>query len=271
MEDTFSTMDRWMNAFHGCEGGNLAKLQDPDSLYKLRRCYYALVTYVDRKVGQLMAALEETGLAENTAIIFTSDHGDMLCEKAMVQKRIFYDWASRVPLIVTTPDGTGAGTTVEEAVSLIDLLPTCLDLAGMEASERLPYDGSSLLPLIDGEAQIERHAFSEMHGEGVFAPCIMVRQGRYKYIYVHGHDAQLFDLEADPGEWHNLVGREEYAEVEAKLRGLILDRFDPEAIELDVRESIARRRLIQRALMANGTTWSAAPNFGSGNALGQYL
>ena len=141
----------------------------------------------------------------------------------------------------------------------------------MDESERLAYDGASLMPLIEGEAQGERHVFSEMHGEGVFAPCFMVRKNRYKYITIHGHDAQLFDLEADPGEWHNLVGQDAYAEIEAELKGLILDRFDPEAIELDARDSIARRRLIQRALMANGTQWSAEPNFGFGNALNRYL
>ena len=79
-------MDRWLNAYHGTRK---TELRNPDSLRRLHRAYYGLVTYMDDKVGGLLAALEETGQLDNTVVVFTSDHGDMLCEKEMVQKRCF--------------------------------------------------------------------------------------------------------------------------------------------------------------------------------------
>jgi choline-sulfatase len=116
-------MDRCLNAYHGTRRYNL---RDADALYKLRRAYYGLVTYMDRKVGEVLDTLQETGLADNTVVVFASDHGDMLCEKEMVQKRCFYEWSCRVPLIARFPDGWQAGTACDTPVSLIDLWPNFL-------------------------------------------------------------------------------------------------------------------------------------------------
>ena len=152
LDETYSAMDRWLNAYHGIRRVNM---RDPKSLRRLRRAYYGLVTYLDDKVGGLLATLEETGLLDNTVVVFTSDHGDMLCEKEMVQKRCFYEWSCRVPLIVRFPDQWQAGTTIETPTSLIDLLPTFCELAGAEAS--LPHDGTSLLPIIEGQQRRPPH------------------------------------------------------------------------------------------------------------------
>jgi choline-sulfatase len=118
----------------------------------------------------------------------------------------------------------------------------------------MPFDGTSLL-----DAPPDRHVLSEYHVEKVRAPCFMVRRGRWKYVYVHGHDRQLFDLEADPGEWTNLTGRAELREVEARLEALILERFDPDRIEADGAASVRRRELIRRAMERNGTRWDYEP------------
>ncbi|MDQ3930890.1 MAG: sulfatase-like hydrolase/transferase, partial [Chloroflexota bacterium] len=128
LEQTYSAMDRWINEHHETDKVDLG---NPDSLYQLRRSYYGLVTYIDRKVGELLAALEQTGHRDNTVVIFTSDHGDMLAERRMVQKRCFYEWSARIPLIVSFPDGSYSGRKVAAPVSLIDLLPTLLDVAGV--------------------------------------------------------------------------------------------------------------------------------------------
>ena len=270
LEQTYSIMDRWLNEHHGTERHNL---KDPESLYRLRRAYYALVTYVDRKVGQLMEALAESGLQDDTVVIFVSDHGDMLCEKAMVQKRTFYEWSSRIPFIMRFPDGRGRDTTIEQPTSLIDLLPTILDIAGVE--ERLPMDGKSVISLIDGSDSEEREVFSEYHSAGVLGTCFMIRKGKYKYVYVRweeGEDVQLFDLENDPGEWHNLAGKSEYGELERELKSCILAEFDPDAIEEDVRESLTKRKLIKKAVGAAQTTWDYFPYFDARKAaLEQYL
>ena len=246
-----SAMDAWANEAHETDSVDLG---DPEALTALRRAYYALVTYVDRKVGELLDVVPP-----NTAVLFTSDHGDMLGERRMVQKRCFYEWSVRVPLVVGLPGGVGAGTTVAEPVSLLDVLPTLLDLAGLPADERLPLDGASLAPLLEGGREPDRLVLSEYHVEKVRAPCFMARRGRHKLVHVHGHDEQLFDLDADPGEWENLVGRPETAAVESELRAAILARFDPDAIAADGAASVRRRDLVRRALERNGTSWDYAP------------
>jgi choline-sulfatase len=193
----------------------------------------------------------------------------MLCEKGMVQKRCFYEWSAQVPLLARLPGGPQART-VETPVSLIDLLPTILDLAGVE--ERLPYDGRSLLPLLEGGEDAERIAFSEIHSEGIHGPCFMARKGRFKYIYVHGHGEQLFDLQADPGEWHSLADDPAYESVCAQLLAAILAQFDPDEIDRRVQASVRRRQLAREAMNRTQTRWDVSPHFdGRRDTLSQYL
>jgi len=259
LEETYSTLDKWVNFYHGV--AKAKNLKDPESLRRLRRAYYALVTYVDIKVGELLASLEENGFRENTIVVFCSDHGDMLCEKGMVQKRIFYEWSSRVPLIIRFPDGWQQGTVRTEPVNLIDLLPTFLDIAGVGIEERLPVDGRSLMGLLDDSDVEDWEAFAEFHSQGTHAPCFMVRKRQFKYIYIHGYESQLFDLEADPGEWHNLVGEPEYKKIEEQLRVRILDLFDPDAVDKAVMESVQKRALVKRAMEITNTRWNVEPRF----------
>ncbi len=244
----YSAMDRWANEAHATAEVEFSE----ENLRALRRAYYGLVTYVDRKLGELLALVPD-----DTLVIFTSDHGDMLGERRMVQKRCFYEWSARAPLVLAFPDGRGAGTVAAEPVSLLDLLPTLLDVAGVD--ERLPMDGVSLF---DGREAV----LAEYHVEKVRAPCFMARRGRWKYVYVHGHDEQLFDLDADPGEWRNVVADER--DVAQELRALILERFDPDAIAADGDASVRRRDLIRRANDRNGTRWDYQPAF---DATKQYV
>jgi choline-sulfatase len=240
----YSAMDAWANEAH--ETGAV-DLRDPDNQRALRRAYYALVTYVDRKLGELLDAIPD-----DTLVLFTSDHGDMLAERAMVQKRCFYEWSARIPLIVRFPDcRTGV---VDAPVSLLDVAPTLLDLVG---AERLEMDGGDLF----APASV---VFSEYHVEKVRAPCFMVRRGSWKYVYVHGHDEQLFDLEHDPREWTNLAREHDTKE----YRDMILERFDPDAIARHGAESVRRRELIARAMARTTTRWDYSPVF---DATKQYV
>lgn len=257
-----SALDRWLDEAHDTGGVDLA---DPDAMRALRRAYYGLVTYVDRKVGQIVAALEETGQLEDTVIAFTSDHGDMLGERGMVQKRCFYEWSARVPLIISFPDGRGAGTRVAAPVSMMDLAPTLADLARVDPADRMPMDAESLLPLLDGGAAADderlgaRVVYSEYHAEKVHAPAFMVRRGGHKYIHVYGHGSQLFDVAADPAERHDLAGRPEAAGLCAELHGLLAERFDAAALDAAARDSVRRRALIKDAMRRNGTRWDHVP------------
>jgi choline-sulfatase len=257
----YSAMDVWANEAHETDE---VDLDDPENLRALRRAYYGLVTYVDRKLGELVAALEQTGQSGDTIVVFTGDHGDMLAERRMVQKRCFYEWSVRIPLVVRAPGL--APRVVAEPVSLLDVAPTLLELTGVDSN--LPVHGESFAGLLDGACEPERVVLSEYHVEKVRAPCFMARKGRWKYVLVHGHDTQLFDLEADPAEWTNLAGRPEVRDVERELSALILAQFDPEAIAADGAASVERREVIRRAMARNDTSWDYSPVF---DATKQYV
>jgi choline-sulfatase len=255
MEETYSAMDRWLNAYHGTDR---IDIRQPASLVALRRSYYGLVTWIDRLVGELVEALERLRLRDNTVILFTADHGDMLAEKNMVQKRSFYEMSSRVPLILNRPDGWAAGARCAEPVNLVDLAPTMLEMAGVR--EWLPMDGQSLLSCVEGR-ETGRVTFSESHTNGVYEPCFMVRRGNWKYIHIRNEQGQLFNLESDPGEWQNLYGDPDYAAVESMLRSDILARFDPDAVEEELQVSLERRTLLKEVNQINDLHWDYAPHF----------
>ena len=258
MEPHTYAMDRMLNHFHGTYG---ADLDDRELQYDLRRAYYGLVTYIDRKVGELLAELDNCGLAEDTIVMFTSDHGDMLGERRMIQKRSFYEWSARVPLIFAAPDGTDAGRRVGEPVSLVDIMPTLLDLAGVDMQSVTLTDGRSLLPLLEGRPEPDRAIFSELHAEGVHTTCVMVRQGDFKYIHTTGHPAQLYDVANDPYEWTNLAGDPAHAGDERRMAALVADNFDLETIERDVMASLQRRQTIKAAKDATGLPhWDYQPS-----------
>ena len=262
--DTYSAMDKWLIVFQGNK--QIKNLLDPTSLKDLRRAYYALVTYIDLKVGELLQTLKETNLRDNTIIIFSSDHGDMLCEKGLTGKKLFYEWSSRVPLLISFPDEKYKGKKITEPVSLVDLAPTILDMAGVE--DRLPLDGHSLMNLIKESETTEREVFSEMHHEGVYSTCFMLRKKQYKYIYIHGESPQLFNLENDPSEFHNLAGLPEYKEIEETMKARILAQFDPDAIKKDLQQRLLQRELIKESMEINNTYWDYSPEF---NATQQYV
>jgi choline-sulfatase len=212
-----------------------------------RRAYYGMVSYVDDKVGELLAALDRLGLWEDTMVLFTSDHGDMMGEHGMWFKRTFHEWSARVPLIVYKP-GARRGHRVPQVVSLVDVFPTLLDWAGLPPAEH-PLDGRSFAAGLHGDlAGWKDCAIIEYMGEGLLAPMRCIRAGRYKYVHVHGYPPLLFDLQTDPLETHNLAARPELAETGARLRTAALKDFDPAAVHAAVLRSQQERLLIWEAL-----------------------
>lgn len=252
-----SAMDRWANEAHETDRYDL---RDPGSLTRLRRAYLAAVAYVDDLLGGLLATLRDSGELDRTVIVVTSDHGDMLGERGMVQKRCFYEWSARVPLVIRRPGAVGAGSRVPDPVSLVDLLPTLLDVVGVSADDRAPMDGESFIAELEGgHGSTERVVFSEYHLEKVWAPCFMVRRGRWKYIHIHGHPGQLFDLQTDPDELDDLAGRPETAEIEGELRALVLARFDVERLERASAATIRPRQIVAEAMRRTGLRWDYSP------------
>jgi choline-sulfatase len=181
----------------------------------------------------------------------------MLGERGMFYKQSFFEPSVRVPLIVSAP-GRFAARRVAAPMSLVDLLPTFIDLAGADVAWPEPIDGASLLPLLEGEAAPLRPVISEYTDMGVIEPCRMVREGRWKYLYTHRHPAQLFDLENDPRELSNRAGEPMLAEIEAHLLAAVLAGWDADAVHREVLASQRRRLFLKQAAAASGVDhdWS---------------
>src|SRR3954451_12392677 len=142
---------------------------------RARRAYYASISYVDDLVGEILGVLDRLGMAEDTGVLLTSDHGDMLGERGLWYKMHFFEWAARVPLLLAGPGL--AARRVGAPVSLVDILPTLLELGGgaIRPDVGFDVDGSSLLPLARGE-EAGRTVRSEYLAEGALAPILMLRR-----------------------------------------------------------------------------------------------
>lgn len=169
--------------------------------------YYRMVEMVDAEIGRVLAALEDSGQAENTLVVFTADHGEGRGRHQMVTKNYLYDEAVKVPLVVGYPGRAEAGLRdAEHLVSGLDIVPTVCDYVGIKPPPA--QRGRSLRPLMEGKSP----EWTEFVPAEVQQNGRMIRTARYKYITYHGDPVeQLFDMLDDPGETRNLAGRSEYA------------------------------------------------------------
>jgi choline-sulfatase len=233
---------QWLYVAHGQDRHTV----EAAHVRNARRAYYAMVSYVDAKIGRVLDALQRSGLADDSWIVFCADHGEMLGERGMWYKQTFFENSVRVPLVVAGP-GIAPGRR-ERPCSLVDLLPTFLDIAGGRVQPVDPPAGRSLLPLLrDPTAGGPEEALSEYSSEGVIAPSRMIRRGRWKYMYTLGVPPLLFDLHDDPRELRNLAGRPAVAQAESALRERLLADWNPAEVDARVRAS-QRRRLFLRQL-----------------------
>jgi arylsulfatase A-like enzyme len=180
--------------------------------------YLASIAYADALVGQLLDALESSGHAEDTIVVLWSDHGWQLGEKQHWRKFALWENLARVVLMIRVPEGmpglpggAPAGSRSPRTVSLLDLYPTLIELAG--APERPGLDGRSLVPLLTDPLAAWDHPAITTYDFGEFS----VRSERWHYIrYIDGSE-ELYDHATDPEEWTNLAGRPQYADVIAGL------------------------------------------------------
>ncbi|MDT3719600.1 choline-sulfatase [Pseudomonas oryzihabitans] len=223
-----------------------------------RQAYYGACSYVDAQVGHLLKTLEECGLAEDTVIVFSGDHGDMLGERGLWYKMHWFEMAARVPLLIHAP-ARFAPARVSASVSTMDLLPTFVELAGGSLPEDLPLDGRSLLPHLEGRGGHDE-VIGEYLAEGTVSPLLMIRRGAYKYIHCEQDPPLLFDLQNDPLEQENLAGSADYAELLAAFRQEVRQRWDLPRLHEEVLASQRRRRFVATAL-AQGvrTSWDHQP------------
>ncbi len=215
-------------------------------LRRTRHGYYASISYIDDKVAQLMETLDRAGLAEDTLVIFTSDHGDMMGERGLHYKKTFFEWSARVPLLVHAPTRYQARR-VAAPVSLVDLLATLQELSGGPAEEILETDGRSLVGHLEGRAPPPAAIAGEFLAEGVFEPTFMLRDERFKLFYSEIDPPLLFDLEADPLELEDLAGSQAHREKLAELTEQARRLWNAGEIKAKIIADQNRRRLVERA------------------------
>jgi len=174
--------------------------------------YYGLISFQDKQVGRMLEFLESAGLRDNTIVIFTSDHGDMMGDFGLYFKTLMYRGSINVPFIVSYPDGLPGGVVSDELVGLQDILPTLLGFAG-ETGLQKDMDGLDLAPIIRGEAPgRESYVAYFCTDENPGGRRAMIADKRYKYIYnVCGGVEELYDIGDDAQELCNLAGMTEYA------------------------------------------------------------
>jgi choline-sulfatase len=228
---------------------------DERKLRKAIAAYFGLVSFIDHNVGHLLRVLEETGLAKETRVIYTSDHGDNLGTRGLWGKSTMYEESVGIPMIMAGPD-VPEGFVCREPVSLIDCFPTILACVGRQRHENddeLP--GTSLFDIARGTGP-RRTVMSEYHASGAATGAFMIRRGRFKYIFYVGMPPQLFDLDADPQEARDLARDPGYSSVlrdcEAALRRVV----DPEAADRQAFSDQAERLAAaggREAVLARGT------------------
>ena len=182
--------------------------------------YYGCIEWVDDAIGRLLAVLEYLNLADDTIVIYASDHGDLCGEKGAWNKTLFFDSSAKVPLIVRCPSRFPGGKVDQSLVGLIDLFPTICEMADLPIPASC--EGASLLPILEEAGPFpRRQVFSESAFLGEPEDCgCMIRKEQWKYACYLDGARELYDMEKDPGEWHNLA-----AEPSSKI---VVDALDAE-------------------------------------------
>ena len=247
----FTSKRPFMKLLHRVQG--IDKLSEEDKR-EIRAVYYGMVTRVDHQLGKIIEKLKDTGRYDDTAIFIFSDHGDYTGDYGLVEKwwTGFQDCLLNTPFIAKIPGFPPAGKK-ETMIEMIDLYPTVLELAGIEAPHS--HFGKSLVGLLrrnedylrdavfaeGGHLETEKYCFEPVldetvldgmyyekttlprkYGPKVFAKAIMIRTNKFKYIYCPDDINELYDLEDDPQELYNLAGKPQVSDIEQTLREEIL-------------------------------------------------
>jgi choline-sulfatase len=205
--------------------------------------YMGLVTFLDDNIGTILRALEETGLAETTRIVYSTDHGDNLGTRGLWGKSTMYEESAGIPLIVAGAE-VPAGNVCDTPVSLVDGFQTFIHALGAKSDPQdAQLPGHSLLDIAQGYVP-KRTVLSEYHAAGAVTGSYMIRHGKYKYIHYVGLPPMLFDLDADPHERTDLGRNGEYAHVVRECEARLREIVDPEAADKQARDD--QRRYIEK-------------------------
>ncbi len=207
------------------------------------RGYHALISYIDSFVGGLMQALEDEGLADDTIVIFTSDHGEMLGSHGMWWKCAPFEPSVRVPLIIAGPEIAG-GQRVERPIGQVNLFPTIVEAAGCELTDAdADLPGVSLLPVArDGDdSALPKTVLSQYHAHGVRNGWFMVREGDLKLIHYHGYGHEMYNVREDPDEMNDLTADPQAQHGFSGLDGRLHELLDPDIVDTTAKADQAFR------------------------------
>lgn len=216
---------------------------------RARAAYYALVESMDAMIGDVLDKLESLGLAENTLVIYASDHGEQIGERGLWWKHTFYEESVRVPLIMRWPGVLPSGQRRKQVVSLVDTTATILD--ALQAPELPGIDGKSFLAMAkDEKADWRDIAFSEYSWGSKFdwgleAPgqIRMVRSGPFKLIYYNDAPVQLFNLDEDPDELNDLASDPDHKDIVEQLSEKLFDGWNPKSIGREIEAQIPAKEI----------------------------
>lgn len=201
---------------------------DETSLRVALQAYYGMCSYLDHNVGRVLDALAASGQADDTLVIYASDHGESLGNRGLWGKSVFYEDSAAVPLIMAGP-GVQEGTRCATPASLVDIYPTVVEAAGSHLSDReYALPGSDLRKLAIDNPE-DRAVFSEYHAAGSTSGGFMLRKGDWKLVYYAGHPPQIFNLRNDPRETTDLCGSPAIAAIQAEMETELRMIVDPDA------------------------------------------
>ena len=220
---------------------------DPALVRKGRELYYGLTNWLDNQLGKVFEALARRGLADDTVVVYTTDHGENMGEHALWWKNCMYEHAARVPLIAHWPERWRGGQRRGGACSMVDLVQTIAELG--EADVPDDWNGQSLCATLDdANAPCRDLAVSEYYGHNIASGFSMLRSGGHKYVYHnrmddrHGPQRELYDLTTDPGEFTNLADRLDQATRIATMHTALTKEIgrDPDETEQICRHDYAK-------------------------------
>ena len=217
---------------------------------KAVQAYYGLVSFMDAQVGIVLDALEETGQADNTIVLYVSDHGELLGTDGLWFKGTMGEGSVRIPTILSGP-GVPVGHRCGTNVSLIDVFPTVLHALGLSpALEDADLPGRSLLGIANEPDDTTRTVFSEYHSANSYTGSFMIRRGPWKYVNYTGFEERLYNLESDQWEEHDLAPEPAYADQLEQCRAAMREICDPDLVDQQVRER-QRQRIEEYGGVAN--------------------
>jgi choline-sulfatase len=197
------------------------------------RSYYACVEFMDSQIGRVLDLLDKYNLSDDTVVVYTSDHGEMLGHNGLFGKSTFYEPASHVPCVIRAPGDIEPSTVIEKCTGSVDLLPTLFDFANVPIPETVngkPVDGISIKTLLQGQ---EKEWVDQVFIERKLPRC-MVRSGYWKYIHTKDNDDRLYNLQLDPQERINFIDDPLFQDVKNDLYQRLKDKF---GIETNVENS----------------------------------